>query len=230
MSYYPGQGYNGGQGYNAPPPDNGYGGSPYGAPPQQCVLERPRQICPDRTFADFTRYGGYPPQQAPPSPQPPYGYASPAPQQYGYQQVCDGSYGNVVECEGLRVLQTPPPQQQYGAYNAPPPQQVFRPPPQQQGSSYGQPAQQGEHFPSKLARRVTQRVLARVPTRTSSNRNVLSTSDVSTECLQPRKSQCTASSTTNRPDLRPWSTWKLYVPIFELYGQKESVVDRYQLF
>jgi hypothetical protein len=43
--------------------------------------------------ADFTtrqpQYGGYPPQ-APPSPQPPYGYnATPPPQQYGgYQQVC----------------------------------------------------------------------------------------------------------------------------------------------
>ncbi|KAF2399774.1 hypothetical protein EJ06DRAFT_34377 [Trichodelitschia bisporula] len=99
MSYFPGQGYHGGQqgGYPQQPPQGGYPPQQGGYPPQQ---------------------GGYPPA-APtygggyhtPSPQPPYGgYQSPpaAPQYGGYQQ-------------------TPPPQPGYGAQ--PPQQQYHAPAP-----------------------------------------------------------------------------------------------------
>ncbi|KIW02896.1 metacaspase-1, variant [Verruconis gallopava] len=112
MSYYPGQGYQGGhQGGYGPPPNSGYGGYP---PPQQ------------------PHYGGY--QQAPPSPQPPYGYGTPPPQQYsGYQQSPPPPQG------GYGYSQPPPPQQSYGP---PPPQGNYRPPqgnaPPQYGNSYNQ--------------------------------------------------------------------------------------------
>jgi hypothetical protein len=137
MSYYPGQGYNGGQqqgGYSAPPPNNGYGG--YGAPPPQQPA-----------------YGGYPPQQAPPSPQPPYGgYASPPPQQYGgYQQSPApqqyGGYNPPPPQQDFR----PPPQQHGSNYGVMPPQQVH---PTYQQNAYNQgnhnapppPPQQAQAF------------------------------------------------------------------------------------
>ncbi|KAL8895236.1 MAG: hypothetical protein Q9207_008250 [Kuettlingeria erythrocarpa] len=130
MSFFPGQGYGGGQphggaGYPPPnnygPPPNNYGPPPpqnYGPPPPQNYGPPPPQQYPyvkplptnvwlSADFAPRSQggYNGYPPQ-APPSPQPGYAYNRPpsqSPQPYG------GGYGQ------------PPPQPAYG-YGQPPPQ------------------------------------------------------------------------------------------------------------
>ncbi|KAF2685685.1 hypothetical protein K458DRAFT_403058 [Lentithecium fluviatile CBS 122367] len=92
MSYYPGQQYNQGQNYGAPPPQQNYG-PPQGYPQQNYGPPPPQQ-----------QYG----YQPSPSPQPPYnpGYGQPPPQQYGgYQQTPPPQqYG----------YGAPPPQQQPG--------------------------------------------------------------------------------------------------------------------
>ncbi|KAL8992025.1 MAG: hypothetical protein Q9169_007435 [Polycauliona sp. 2 TL-2023] len=105
MSFFPGQGYGGGQqhgGGGGYPPPNNYGPPPpnnYGPPPQPNYGPPPQQYPPQGL------YNGYPPQ-APPSPQPGYGYnqppppVSPRPYSGGYQQ--------------------PPQQPSYG-YGQPPP-------------------------------------------------------------------------------------------------------------
>ncbi|KAH7036368.1 caspase domain-containing protein [Macrophomina phaseolina] len=72
MSYYPGQGYHGGGYGGPPPPPQQYGAPPQGYPPQQ--------------YGPPQGQYGYPPPAH--SPQPPYGYGTPPPGQYGgYQQV-----------------------------------------------------------------------------------------------------------------------------------------------
>ncbi|KAI4160090.1 MAG: hypothetical protein LQ342_006041 [Letrouitia transgressa] len=143
MSYYPGQGYSGGQQHGGYPPNN-YGPPPpqnYGPPPQNYGPPPPQQY-------PSQGYGGYPPQ-APPSPQPGYGYQpSPSPRPYGYQQ-------------------TPPPTQGYG-YGPPAPggpqygprpglpsvnsnayvqgNHSAPPPPPQSMQSFGHGAPQGYNF------------------------------------------------------------------------------------
>ncbi|OJD37926.1 metacaspase a [Diplodia corticola] len=92
MSYYPGQGYQGG-GYGGPPPPQNYG---QGYPP-------PQQYGPPQG-----QYGYPPPAH---SPQPPYGYGTPPPGQYGgYQQTPPPQQGY-----GYGAPNAAPPQhQQYG--------------------------------------------------------------------------------------------------------------------
>ncbi|KAL0260094.1 Ca(2+)-dependent cysteine protease [Diplodia seriata] len=92
MSYYPGQGYQGG-GYGGPPPPQNYG---QGYPP------------PQQYGAPQGQYGYPPPAH---SPQPPYGYGTPPPGQYGgYQQTPPPQQGY-----GYGAPNGAPPQhQQYG--------------------------------------------------------------------------------------------------------------------
>ncbi|KAI4178956.1 MAG: hypothetical protein L6R41_008122, partial [Letrouitia leprolyta] len=88
MSFFPGQGYGGGQQHGGYPPPNNYGPPPpqnYGPPPPQNYGPPPPQQYPPQGG-----YNGYPPQ-APPSPQPGYGYnqGTPSPRPYS------GGYGPV---------------------------------------------------------------------------------------------------------------------------------------
>ncbi|KAK7540501.1 metacaspase-1 [Phyllosticta citribraziliensis] len=127
MSQYPGQQYHGG--YNAPPPQQGYG-APQGYPPPQQYGPSPQG-----------QYGYPPPGHSPQ----PYNYGTPPPGQFGgYQQGppppqpgYGGGYG------------APPPQQQQ--YGGPPPnnyggQPNAPPPPPQQAQSFGHGAPAGYSF------------------------------------------------------------------------------------
>ncbi|KAL8688447.1 MAG: hypothetical protein Q9218_005649 [Villophora microphyllina] len=99
MSFFPGQGYGGGQPHGGYPPQNNYGPPPpqnYGPPPPQNYGP------PSQQYPPQGGYNGYPPQ-APPSPQPGYGYNQPAPSPRPYS----GGYSQ------------PPPQPGYG-YGPPP--------------------------------------------------------------------------------------------------------------
>ncbi|KAL6403228.1 putative annexin XIV [Ilyonectria robusta] len=124
----------------------GYGGAPYGQPPQQGYGQQypPQQYPP--------QHGQYPPQQGgyqqPPPQQPPYGgYQQPPPGQYppqgGYQQPPPQQppYGGYQQQPPPQQYGAPPPQQ-YGQppaqYGAPPPQQ-YGAPPQQNGAPAGPP-------------------------------------------------------------------------------------------
>lgn len=121
MSYYPGQQYNQGHNYGAPPPQQNYGGYPpqnYGPPPPQ-------------------QYG----YQPSPSPQPPYnqGYGQqPPPQQYGgYQQSPPPQqygYGAPPPQQGMTPSINNNPYSQ-GNHNAPPP-----PPTGAQNFGHGAPS------------------------------------------------------------------------------------------
>ncbi|KAF7545149.1 hypothetical protein G7Z17_g9402 [Cylindrodendrum hubeiense] len=104
----------------------GYGGAPYGQPPQQGYGQQyppPGQQYPPPGQQYPPQQGQYPPQQG-----------QYPPQQGGYQQPPPGQYP--PQHGGY---QQPPPQQPpYGGYQQPPPQQYGAPPPQQ----YGQPPAQ----------------------------------------------------------------------------------------
>ncbi|KKY15580.1 putative peptidase c14 caspase catalytic [Diplodia seriata] len=96
MSYYPGQGYQGG-GYGGPPPPQNYG---QGYPP------------PQQYGAPQGQYGYPPPAH---SPQPPYGYGTPPPGQYGgyqqHQQYGNPTVNNSTHAQGGHSAPHAPPQQ-----------------------------------------------------------------------------------------------------------------------
>ncbi|KAL9084416.1 MAG: hypothetical protein Q9159_005250 [Coniocarpon cinnabarinum] len=121
MSYYPGQGYNGGQSHSPYPPQGGY-------PPQQPYYGSPS---PQPGYGYNApppppQYGGYPPQAPPPAPQ--YGYPPP----------------NNYPPRNSGPPQPPPPQQYGNGYGYGQPQAP--PPPPQQMQNFGAGAPQGYQF------------------------------------------------------------------------------------
>ncbi|GAB7357295.1 hypothetical protein MBLNU459_g8262t1 [Dothideomycetes sp. NU459] len=129
MSYYPGQQYQGGHGYGAPPPQQypaqGYPPQQSQYPPQQGYAPSPQpQYAGYGAPPPQPQYGGY--QQTPP-PQQSYGYGPPAPQGYGRGSASAYPTGNNVY------------QQHNYASSAPAP-------PPTQAQSFGNGAPQGYTF------------------------------------------------------------------------------------